>query len=109
MQTAWSGFVFFGFCYLCPDLLLKVFDVELASQVVSIRTDCPVRCFKFNGETLIGGDEHGAVRVFNIVSALEVAAYHEHSGAVRSMAISADGRTLVTGGDDRNLVQWTLS
>ncbi len=57
---------------------------------------------------LFGGLDHRA-RLFNVETQVEVQAFHGHERAVWSVALSPDGRTAVTGSEDKTLRFWDVA
>ena len=57
---------------------------------------------------LFGGLDHRA-RLFNVETQVEVQAFHGHESTVWSVALSPDGRTAVTGSEDRTLRFWHVA
>ncbi len=60
------------------------------------------------GEAVEGRYTSGEIRFWDTTSARELATLHAHNDAVGCLAISADGRTLASGGDDGSVILWDL-
>jgi WD40 repeat protein len=65
--------------------------------------------FSPNGRSLavltVGGD----VELWDMTTRHRQQVFHEHSAAIRAMAFSPDGQTLVSGGHDGALILWEVS
>ena len=57
---------------------------------------------------LATGSADQTVKLFDFSTGRALAAEHAHCAAVRSVAFSADGKTLVSGGDDGILMVWNV-
>ena len=59
-----------------------------------------VICITFSpdGRTLVSGDEHGEVKLWDLVTAQELFSLVGHTGPVYCTAFSPDGETLATAG-----------
>jgi WD40 repeat protein len=59
-----------------------------------------------DSNTLIVGDSDGIIKVLNLYMGVVFASFPSHQGSVLSVAISRDGKTLLSGGNDIKL--WNL-
>jgi WD40 repeat protein len=57
---------------------------------------------------LATGSADQTVKLFDFSTGRALAAEHAHCAAVRAVAFSADGKTLVSGGDDGILMVWNV-
>jgi WD40 repeat protein len=55
------------------------------------------------------GGQLGTIVLWDVASRTEITTLTGHSSAVNSLAFSADGSLLVSGGDDKNVVIWDLA
>jgi WD40 repeat protein len=60
------------------------------------------------GETAISAGDDGFLRFWSLASGEELARMRAHEGNINCMALSADGRMLLTGGRDRQLYLWRV-
>jgi WD40 repeat protein len=67
--------------------------------------------FSPDGKTLITGSGYprGIIRVWDLASGKEICQFPAHKEGLRTLALAADGRTLVTAGGDERLRLWDLS
>jgi WD40 repeat protein len=72
---------------------------------------CTVTCMAFarDSQTLVTGDEHGTVTLWDVGSLNQKTMFPAHQGWVKGLAVSANGKTLVTGGNDGLVKVWDLS
>jgi len=65
--------------------------------------------FTPDGEGLLAGDEHGTVTLWNVFTHRELKDFSAHQGWVKGLAVSSEGRTLVTGGNDGLIRVWDMA
>ena len=65
--------------------------------------------FTQDSRTLVTGDEHGAVRLWDVGSLKQKTMIPAHEGWVKGLAVSSTGETLVTGGNDGLVKVWDLA
>jgi uncharacterized protein with WD repeat len=59
-----------------------------------------------NGQTLASGDGEGAVKLWNLQTAVKLSEFTAHSRPVTGVAFSGDGQRLITSSEDRTLKIW---
>jgi WD40 repeat protein len=72
-----------------------------STQTFTCLAFAPSDCF-----TLVAGNEHGVVTFWNLATWHENAPLHAHKGWVKTLAMSIDGKILVTGGNDGFVRIW---
>jgi WD40 repeat protein len=50
-----------------------------------------------------------SIRIWSLATGKEIAALKGHTGNVRCLSLSPDGRTLASGSDDRTIKLWDLA
>ena len=65
--------------------------------------------FTRDSRTLITGDEHGVVRLWDVGSCKQTTKFQAHEGWVKGLAVSSTTETLVTGGNDGLVKVWDLA
>jgi len=60
-----------------------------------------------DGERVVLGLQNGQVRIVDLENGTNVALPGSHRGPVTALAVSADGRSIASGGDDRLIHVWT--
>jgi WD40 repeat protein len=66
----------------------------------------PTALLERDGRTVVAGEATGAVLWLDIATGIERGRVKAHGAATRCLAASADGRRVVTGGDDGSIVIW---
>ncbi len=64
--------------------------------------------FTPDGQFMAAGMSYGVVRLWSTDTWEQVQVFEDHPYAVRAIAISSDGKTLVSAGDDQTLKVWNL-
>jgi WD40 repeat protein len=79
----------------------------------SASADDPYRvealAFSPDGKWLVSGAGDLSVRVWEAASGKQVVRFDGHDGAVRQVAVAADGRSAFSAGDDGFVYQWSLT
>lgn len=90
--------------------MIKVHNVLSGLCLRTIETDGYILCVKFlPGDLLIvAGRKDGVIEIFDLTKSLSVVTTQAHKGAVWSLDLSADGRTLITGGADKSVKFWDI-
>jgi WD40 repeat protein len=70
-----------------------------------------VTCLAFapDSQILVSGDEHGTVTLWDLSKQREPKDFSAHQGWVKGLAVSSDGRTLVTAGNDGMIRVWNTA
>ena len=69
-----------------------------------------VRALAFSpeGKYLASGSEDNSIRLYEVATNREVAAFSAHMAAVRALAFSPDGKYLASGSEDKKIRLWNL-
>jgi len=82
--------------------LKKIFDTDTGKEMVSLRTPgFSTAAFSPDSKRVCTG-----TRIWNVESGKEIAAFKEPATRVRSVAFSADGKQVLTGGEDSTAWVW---
>jgi WD40 repeat protein len=96
------------------DYRIRFWDVESGKSresLIAITGKATVTCLAYtpDGYTLISGNEHGTVTLWNLATHHSKTPLNAHQGWVKSFALSADGKTLATGGNDGFVKLWNMA
>ena len=69
---------------------------------------CEIWCVALRGDIVVTGADDGTVLVWDLTGDRPPRSLQGHAGAVRGVALSADGRTAVSGGEDRQVIVWDV-
>ncbi|KAJ7338856.1 hypothetical protein JRQ81_012758 [Phrynocephalus forsythii] len=88
------------------DGYFKVTDVQTGTILSSVTTGQPQRCFKWDGNTVLSGSHSGELLLWDIVSGRIIERISGHGGAVTCMWMSEQCSSLITGGEDKQILFW---
>jgi len=90
---------------------IRIFDTATWQQIAILPgRKSTVECLSLfqNDRLLASGSWYGTARLWNLDTNLPVGPPIQHEDGVRGVAISADGKQLVTGSDDNNVYVWDI-
>uniref|UniRef100_A0A670IJW3 Neutral sphingomyelinase activation associated factor n=1 Tax=Podarcis muralis TaxID=64176 RepID=A0A670IJW3_PODMU len=88
------------------DGYFKVTDVQTGMIISSMRSEEPQRCFKWDGNTVLSGSQSGELLVWDIVGGKIIERIAGHTGAVTCMWMNERCSSIITGGEDRQIMFW---
>ena len=90
---------------------LTLVDLDQPASTVLAQYGQELRCVAFspNGELLAAADKGASIHFWNVTERKERFSFRGHDGHINAMAFSADGKFLVTGGQDKTCRVWDLS
>uniref|UniRef100_A0A6Q2XBH3 Neutral sphingomyelinase (N-SMase) activation associated factor n=1 Tax=Esox lucius TaxID=8010 RepID=A0A6Q2XBH3_ESOLU len=90
------------------DSCLKVIDVQTGMMISSVQADEEQRCFCWDGNTVLSGGQSGHLQVLDLMSNKVITRIPGHSGAVTAMWMNEQCSTVITGGEDKQVIFWKL-
>jgi RNA polymerase sigma factor (sigma-70 family) len=85
---------------------LRLWEIPSGKELFSVRLQGrdSVRALVFSpdGKALLSGHEDGTIRFFNAASGASGRRFQAHPGAIRSMALSPDGKIIASSGDNHS-------
>jgi factor associated with neutral sphingomyelinase activation len=91
------------------DQYLKVLDVNTGTEIYSKSAGEGLRCAAWDGNIVLVGGDSGNLHVWDLVEVKPIATLRGHKGAVTCLAVSPNGKHVVTGGEDKRTVLWTVT
>ncbi|XP_057253831.1 protein FAN isoform X4 [Pezoporus wallicus] len=90
------------------DCCFKVIDVQTGMVISSVTTEEPQRCFKWDGNTILSGSQSGELLIWDLLGGKVTERLKGHTGAVMSMWMNEQCNSVITGGEDKQIVFWKL-
>ncbi|XP_030363249.1 protein FAN isoform X3 [Strigops habroptila] len=90
------------------DCCFKVIDVQTGMLISSVTTDEPQRCFKWDGNTILSGSQSGELLIWDLLGGKVTERLKGHTGAVMSMWMNEQCNSVITGGEDKQIIFWKL-
>ncbi|XP_071448307.1 protein FAN-like [Hetaerina americana] len=90
------------------DSYFRVFDLKTRMQVYSKAMDEQLGCLAWDSSYLLLGGRQGSLYVWDLVGVTLVQQIGAHRGAVTCLAVSSDGSIVVSGGEDRRVLVWSI-
>ncbi|KAA0723860.1 Protein FAN [Triplophysa tibetana] len=88
------------------DSCLAVTDVQTGMLISSIQAEEEQRCFLWDGSTVLTGGLSGNLTVWNLLNSKVIQKIPAHTGAVTCMWMNEQCSTIITGGEDRQVMLW---
>ncbi|XP_059501893.1 protein FAN isoform X3 [Stegostoma tigrinum] len=90
------------------DCCLKVIDVQTGMLISTLPTDQQQRCFCWDGNTVLSGSQSGELLVWDLMAAKITEKIFAHSGAVTCIWMNEHCSSIITGGEDKQIIFWKL-
>ncbi|XP_074843260.1 protein FAN [Carettochelys insculpta] len=90
------------------DGYFKVIDVQTGMLISSMASEQPQRCFKWNGHTVLSGSQSGELLVWDLLAGKVIERIKGHTGAVTCMWMNEQCSSIITGGEDKQIMFWKL-
>ncbi|XP_065607973.1 protein FAN isoform X1 [Cyrtonyx montezumae] len=90
------------------DCCFKVIDVRTGMLISSVTADEPQRCFRWDGNTVLSGSQSGELLTWDLLSGKVTERIKGHTGAVTSMWMNEQCSSVITGGEDKQIIFWKL-
>lgn len=94
------------------DSSLKLWDAETWELINTYDTSeaigINVATFSFLGKVIVTGHNDGSLMLLNVENGKKLGQFKAHDGWVDTLAVSPDGKKLVSGGPDRKVKFWKL-
>ncbi|XP_072460746.1 protein FAN isoform X5 [Notamacropus eugenii] len=90
------------------DGCLKVIDVQTGMLISSLTSEHPQRCFLWDGNCVLAGSQSGELLVWDLIEARVSERIQGHTGAVTSIWMNEQCSSIITGGEDRQVMFWKL-
>ncbi|XP_059900845.1 protein FAN [Gadus macrocephalus] len=91
------------------DCCLKVIDVQTGTVMSSVRAEEEMRCFCWDGNTALSGSQSGDLLLWDLLSNTLTKRIPAHSGAVTAMWMNEPCSSVITGGEDRQIIFWKIA
>lgn len=90
------------------DSCMKVIDVQTGMVISSVKAEEEQRCFCWDGNSVLCGGKSGDLLLWDLLTSTVTKRISAHSGAVTAMWMSELCTTVITGGEDRQVIFWKL-
>ncbi|TNN72233.1 Protein FAN [Liparis tanakae] len=90
------------------DSCMKVTDVQTGMVISTVKAVEEQRCFCWDGNSVLCGGQSGDLLLWDLLSNTVTQRIPAHSGAVTAMWMSELCSTVITGGEDRQIILWKL-
>ncbi|NXO39214.1 FAN protein, partial [Locustella ochotensis] len=90
------------------DCCFKVVDVQTGMLISSVTAEEPQRCFRWDGNTILSGSQSGELLIWDLLGGKVTERIKGHTGAVMSMWMNEQCNSVITGGEDKQIMFWKL-
>uniref|UniRef100_A0A8C0G9U5 Neutral sphingomyelinase activation associated factor n=1 Tax=Chelonoidis abingdonii TaxID=106734 RepID=A0A8C0G9U5_CHEAB len=90
------------------DGCFKVIDVQTGMLISSMASEQPQRCFKWDGHSVLSGSQSGELLVWDLFAGKVIERIKGHTGAVTCMWMNEQCSSIITGGEDKQIMFWKL-
>uniref|UniRef100_H0X967 Protein FAN n=1 Tax=Otolemur garnettii TaxID=30611 RepID=H0X967_OTOGA len=90
------------------DGCVNVIDVQTGTLISSLTSEEPQRCFIWDGNSVLSGSQSGELLVWDLLGAKLSERIQGHTGAVTCIWMNEQCSSVITGGEDRQIVFWKL-
>ncbi|KAJ8376668.1 hypothetical protein SKAU_G00072480 [Synaphobranchus kaupii] len=88
------------------DRSLRVVDVQTGMLISTVTAEEQQRCFCWDGNTVLSGGQSGDLLVWDLMAAKVTHKIPGHSGAVTAMWMNEQCSSIITGGEDKQIIFW---
>uniref|UniRef100_A0A3B5L6U0 Uncharacterized protein n=1 Tax=Xiphophorus couchianus TaxID=32473 RepID=A0A3B5L6U0_9TELE len=90
------------------DCCMKVIDVQTGMMISSVKAEEEQRCFCWDGSSVLCGGRSGDLLLWDLLRNTVINRIPAHSGAVTAMWMNELCNTVITGGEDKQILFWRL-
>ncbi|XP_034776993.2 protein FAN [Acipenser ruthenus] len=87
---------------------LKVIDVQTGMLISSVVSEEQQRCFCWDGYTVLSGSQSGELMIWDLIAGKFTERIPGHSGPVTTMWMNEQCSSVITGGEDKQIIFWKL-
>ncbi|XP_051524779.1 protein FAN isoform X1 [Myxocyprinus asiaticus] len=88
------------------DSCFAVTDVQTGMLISTVHAEEEQRCMCWDGSTVLSGGLSGELSVLNLLSSKVIHKIPAHSGAVSCMWMNEQCSSVITGGEDKQIILW---
>uniref|UniRef100_A0A4W4DVK5 Neutral sphingomyelinase (N-SMase) activation associated factor n=1 Tax=Electrophorus electricus TaxID=8005 RepID=A0A4W4DVK5_ELEEL len=91
---------------VAEDSCLKVTDVQTGMLLSTVLAEEEQRCFCWDGNTVLSGGQSGALLVWDLLASKVIHKIPAHSGRVTYIWMNEQCSSVITGGEDKQIMLW---